>query len=499
MSKSFLAGWAEVDMTPARKVRLAGQFAERISEYVETPVLATSLAIESDGSAAVFCACDIGAVAVNLIALVREKLPTLVPDLDPRLVVISATHSHTSIQYTQKNIREGSSLDVLRRFLPEDTSYTELDDTGLDVMGDDEALLWLADRIAESVSQAWKNRAPATVSNQFGRAAVGMCRRVTYDDGSAAMWGDSNTSNFVALEGGSDTGLEMLYVFDEDGKLTGVVANLACPAQTVQHRLFVSSDYWGKARITVREALGEDVKLLALCAPAGDQCPVDLVRWVEPESDVHDPNIVRKDPPKRKADPSMFDLPGSWRAGRRVAHEILEYLPDARKERYVPDVFLHEVCDLRLPVRFVTMQERDTAEEQIRRFAEKAKGRDIDYRDYAMMYVHAGTVARYEYQQDHVVFPAEIHVMRLGDIAIASDPFELFLDYGNWIRAQSPAEQTFLIQLANGSLGYLPTAKAEAGGHYSAYVSSGITGHEGGALLVRRTLTEIRKQFTKAL
>ncbi len=497
MLKQFLAGWAEVDLTPARRVRLAGQFAERISESVETPVLATSLAVEADGAAAVFCACDLGAVALNLVALVRERLPALVPDLDPRCVIISATHSHTSVQYRQENIDKGNSLDVLQQFLPEDTSYTKLDDTGLDVMSDDEALLWLADRIAASVAQAWKDRAPASVSNQFGRAAVGMCRRVTYDDGTAAMWGDSNTSNFVALEGGSDTGMELLYIFDESGDLTGVVANLACPAQTVQHRLFVSSDYWGKARITIREALGKDMKLLALCSPAGDQCPVDLIRWVEPESDVHDPNIFRKDPPKRKADPSMFDLAGSWRAGRRVAREILEYLPDAREERYVPDVFLHEVHEFQLPVRFVTMQERDAALEQIRLFAEKAKGRDIDYRDYAMMYVHAGTVARYEYQQDHVVFPAEVHILRLGDLAIASDPFELFLDYANWIRAQSPAEQTFLIQLANGSLGYLPTAKAEAGGHYSAYVTSGITGHEGGALLARRTLTEIRKQFQK--
>ena len=43
--------------------------------------------------------------------------------------------------------------------------------------------------------------------------------------------------------------------------------------------------------------------------------------------------------------------------------------------------------------------------------------------------------------------------------------------------------------------GYLPTKKAEKGGHYSAYVSSGYAGHEGGNLLVRETLAEINKMF----
>lgn len=31
-------GWAEVSLTPDKKIFLAGQFAERISEYVEKPL-----------------------------------------------------------------------------------------------------------------------------------------------------------------------------------------------------------------------------------------------------------------------------------------------------------------------------------------------------------------------------------------------------------------------------------------------------------------------------
>jgi len=61
------------------------------------------------------------------------------------------------------------------------------------------------------------------------------------------------------------------------------------------------------------------------------------------------------------------------------------------------------------------------------------------------------------------------------------------------MKARSVAKQTFIIQLCCGSMGYLPTKKAEEGSHYSAYIASGQVGHEGGDLLVRKTVTEINK------
>ncbi|RPH48638.1 MAG: hypothetical protein EHM91_04065 [Planctomycetota bacterium] len=79
-------------------------------------------------------------------------------------------------------------------------------------------------------------------------------------------------------------------------------------------------------------------------------------------------------------------------------------------------------------------------------------------------------------------------MLRLGDVAIATNPFELFLDYGVQIRARSWSLQTFLIQLAAGSGGYLPTDQAVAGGGYSAVPESGFVGPDGGRVLVDRTV-----------
>lgn len=497
MSGTFRAGWAEIDLTPDKKVRLAGQFCERISEYVETPVCATALALDTGDDSAIFCACDLVDVGLNLLEAVRARLADAIPDFDGRKLILSAIHTHTSIQYDDRSIDSGSTLSILKKYTPESVKYEDPLPAGDDVMGDEEALAHLTDKLAEVITAAWKARKPAKFANEFGRAAVGMCRRATYDDGSAKMWGDTNTANFVALEGGSDTGLELLYFFDEAGKLTGVLADLACPAQAVQHRNFVSSDFWGKAKVLMREELGEDVFLLPLCSAAGDQCPVDLIRWVEPESDLSDPNIVRDHPPVRKADPSMFDIPGSWKAGRRIAHEIVDCYGDAVREMRDAVHLEHRVEATKLPVRRVTREERDKAEAALQQFFASCEGKTLSFYDNASMHVHAGTLARYDYQQKHHIFEIESHFLRLDDIAFATNPFELFLDYGNQIRAQSPAAQTILIQLANGSLGYVPTEKAEQGSHYSAYVSSGITGHEGGNLLVRETLDAFDQLFEK--
>jgi hypothetical protein len=98
-------------------------------------------------------------------------------------------------------------------------------------------------------------------------------------------------------------------------------------------------------------------------------------------------------------------------------------------------------------------------------------------------------------QEKMDIVDTEVHILKLGTVAIATNPFELFLDYGNQIKARSLSEQTFLIQLANGTEGYLPTEKAEKGGHYSAFISSGLVGHVGGEQLVRETLKNINQMF----
>lgn len=492
-------GWSEVNITPNKKVALDGQFAERISQYVEKPITITAMAIDSGDDHAIMCSVDLLMMKKQVVAEVRARLADNDLGIDPDKIMFSAIHTHTGPMVANSGavtaITSGFRS-LIEPYIPAGKKYVEsapLNDDP-DVMKPTEYFELLVEWAIEAVVKAWNDRKPGSFTNAFGRAAVGMCRRAVFSDGSAQMWGDTYQAVFQELEGGNDSGIELMYIYGENKKLTGIIINVCCPAQCVQHRHFVSPDFWGEVRVLLRQYFGEDLYILCQCSSAGDQCPVDLIRWVDPESDLNDPNLSRNNVPKRKADPSMFDLVGMRKAGRRIAREVIDVYEEGLDEPQVDVEFKHVVKNYALPLRRVTLEDAEKARKAIRDYMLEKEG-DITYNDTAMLQVHMGTINRLKLQNLKDIHDAEVHIIRMGSVVFATNAFELFLDYGNQIKARSKAEQTFLVQLTNGWDGYLPTAKAERGGHYSAFVSSGFVGHAGGEQLVRQTLQDINKLF----
>ena len=491
-------GWAEETLVPeGLKINLAGQFFERISEYVESEITATAMAVESNGEQMIIVSADMTGIPSYIMDMVREKFAKICSDVDPKKIIIAATHTHTShrIKNPKSDSVKSIARKVLEEFLPEGKSYEErvtADDT---VITPEAATEFVTTQIALAAKNAWEKREEALYANEFGRVAVGMCRRVSYTDGSAQMWGDTDTATFDALEGGNDSGVELIYTFDKNKKLTGVVANIACPAQILEQRSFVSADFWGRAKANIREKLGEDVYLLGLGGAGGDQCPRDLVRWVDPETPIDDPNVKRANPKKRKTDPSMYDISGCNKVGKRISNEIISVYEEIEEYKDSAE-FKHMVLELDLPLRKATIEDYNSAVRELEYYIDKNKDKQhFNFEDNAKMHVHSGTIARYREQQFKEIFTIETHIVRFGDVAFSTNPFELFLDFGNRIKARSNALQTFIVQLSCGAGGYLPTEKAERAGHYSAYISSGNVGHEGGDLFVRKTVKEINKMF----
>ncbi len=59
-----------------------------------------------------------------------------------------------------------------------------------------------------------------------------------------------------------------------------------------------------------------------------------------------------------------------------------------------------------------------------------------------------------------------LQALRIGDLAIVTVPFEVFVEMGLELKAKSPFQRTFTVSLANGAYGYLPTvAHHELGGY----------------------------------
>jgi hypothetical protein len=90
-----------------------------------------------------------------------------------------------------------------------------------------------------------------------------------------------------------------------------------------------------------------------------------------------------------------------------------------------------------------------------------------------------------------------MHILRLGEIAFATNPFELYLDFGIQIKVKSPALQTFIVLLA-GPGTYVPSQRAAKGGGYGAVPASNPVGPEGGRILADRTVEKIREFWPEA-
>lgn len=168
----------------------------------------------------------------------------------------------------------------------------------------------------------------------------------------------------------------------------------------------------------------------------------------------------------------------------KVIAFLTEHAVVDRIIRHLKLTFAAETIEL--PIRLVTAEECAQAKAQAEKLAK-------DPRQSTLMRWHQRVVDRYQQQEAGQAEPyvMELHVVRLGDVAIATNDFELYKDYGVAMQARSPATQTVVIQLAGGG-SYLPTERAVRGGGYGAIPQSNRVGPPGGQVLVDRTVELIQ-------
>jgi len=90
---------------------------------------------------------------------------------------------------------------------------------------------------------------------------------------------------------------------------------------------------------------------------------------------------------------------------------------------------------------------------------------------------------------------AEVQVMSIGAVAIVAIPGEFFVELGNEIQRKSPFANTFIVELANDNIGYIPTRAAFEQGAYEP--TSAMMAPGGGERLVAKAielLQELKRQ-----
>ncbi len=465
-------GTATADITPPPPVPLTGFTTVRVTRTIQTPLTASVLALESRQGdrivdQAILVSCDLCVIRAGIQEGFREYVASRLPGFDVKKLFLTATHTHSAPVLLQDQYDEKDYGDATQ---PKD--YVPM----------------LYQRMADAVVKAWESRAAGAIAWGLGYAVVGRNRRVVYADGHAQMLGKATDPQFRHIEGYEDHAVDVLCFYDDKKQLKAAVLALACPAQMSQGERVVSADFWHYARELMRQRYGKDLDVICFCAPAGDQCPHLSYR--------------------KKGETRMDKLHGVTRTqelGRRIANAFFDVAEQITDDIRTDVPFTHLVERVDLPSRVITDAEFATAQKVCAGIDAKKErqGSDTWVRN-----LYGGICDRYLAQQKGEQFNAiELHAIRLGDVAIATNPFELFVDYGVRIEARSPAVQTMLIQLASplGKAYYLPTARAVAAGeldekpftNYSATPLVSIVGPEGGDVLVDRTVDAINSLWKR--
>jgi len=243
----------------------------------------------------------------------------------------------------------------------------------------------------------------------------------------------------------------------------------------------VNADYWYPVREQLKKRFGKELCVLGWTSAAGD--------------------ISTRRNYSKGAEERMLKLRKLTQLeemGRRVIVAVEETYEAVKNERHTDVQFAHKLEKVALPMRLVTEKEylyskgeMDKAAAQIAadpKAAENVLG---------TMKWNMDVVNRYEKQKTnpHPELEAEIHVLRLGEVAICTNEFELFTDFGVRIQSRSNALQTFTIQLAGPGDSYLATENATKHGGYGAILQSCVVSPEGGQILVEHTLKLINDMF----
>ncbi len=448
-------GAAAADITPDEPVPLTGYRSVRLSKSVHSRCTANVLALEArDGDRvvdrAILVACDLCVIRPGIQEGFRKHIAGRLPDFDAEKLFLAATHTHAAPVLLQDRYQGYGDAMQPKEYVP-----------------------FLYERMGDAVVEAWQNRAVGSFAYGLGHAVVACNRRAVFRDGSAVMYGKTNTPDFLGIEGYEDHAVDVLLFYDNEERLKATAITVACPAQSVRGSS-LSADFWHDVRERLRERHGDDLCVLGFCGAAGDQSPHLLFRKAS----------------KARMD-KLRGLTRTQELGRRIAAAFDDVASVVRKDLRSDLRFVHRVERFNVPGRKVTEAEYARAKALHDPLAAKEK---LVGPDYWNMNFYKLTMDRYEAQQEaDPQYPVEMHVLRLDDVAIATNPFELYLDYGVQIQARSPAVQTVLIQLASPrDFGYyVPTPKALEGGGYSAIVEQSLVGPEGGQALVEKTVAAI--------
>ncbi len=410
-------GVAALDITPPLGIPMAGYYHARGAEGVLDPLFSKAMVIESGGERAALVTLDIIGVTRAITDQARaaiEKATGIKGDH----VMVSATHAHTGPELANRGKRS-SDMGGQNQLT---VDYTE----GLPV------------KIAESVRLANANLQPAQLS-----AAKGRCEELTFNrrfymrDGSVGWNPGKLNPNIASVAGPSDPEVGLLFLAPtgngDPRQAFATYVNFAMHPDTCGGSK-ISADWPGALSRVLTGYHGSNHLTLVANGTCGNLNHLDT-SWRWPQN--------------------------TGAEGHRIATILGASVFQSYKDLKPVDAgsirVKSELVELALPE--ITLTEVEEAKQAVAATKDDRGGNFMKLvRSYRALDV-AGREGK--------PYRLEVQVIALGkDVAWVSLPGEIFVELGLAIKRRSPFPHTFLVELANENIGYVPDRRSYAEGNY---------------------------------
>lgn len=419
------AGAATANITPPLGIEINGGTRPAIATHVHDELHARALVLD-DGTTRLALVVVDNCLIDRPVFDAAKALIFQHAGISSNHVSISTTHTHSAGSVTGAHLSEP------------DADYRK----------------WLPRRIADAVRIAVHNLAPAKLA--WGSGSVPQhvfCRRVLVKSGVnytnlLGLSGDRVKMNWSSPEPGvdgdfssaTDPEVSVLSVQYADGRPLSLLANYSLHYVGGVGAGHLSADYYGVFCQRISELLGADHQ----------DPPFVAIMSNGTSGDINNNDFRVKRPPQKP-----------YEQIRAVAEDVArEVLKVSRTLDHRADISLDAAAlELKLAVRKPSAAEIDRARGIVH-------GRDrLDLRTWTEFYAREQLILA-DYP-DEVSLP--VQVFRIGKLAVAQWPGEIFAVSGLELKRRSPVQPLFNISLANGWYGYIPPPEQHALGAYETW------------------------------
>ena len=422
------AGAATSNITPDLGSGIIGGFLPFPSTNVHDQLHARCLVLDDGRTKLALVVCDVLGIDYSLSQAAR-KLIQESSGIPPENVLISAVHTHSATsalgktRFTFPQVLDDYQLFVARRIADGVKCAANLLRPA--------QLAFITAQAPEHVfNRRWFLKPGAMPPNPFGTID-----KVKMNPGSA---------NLVEPAGPTDPTISILALREPGGRPIAVFAAYSLHYVGGVGPGDISADYYGMFCGALERLLGaehQEPPFVAMMAN-GTSGDVNNINFLHPR-------------PGQKPYVQM----------RLVAEDVAGKVHAALAKASYRDcaTLAARYREPMIPTRRPSAEQMQWAKQELAKPAPKPGKTDLSY-------IYAQRVTGMSQYPEAIPMP--LQVLRIGDVTIGTMPNEVFCEIGLEFRKSSPREPAFLVSLAHGYFGYLPTPRQHALGGYETWLGT---------------------------